>query len=287
MSATPEIRFRSPLKWPGGKYRLLSRIQKHLSKGHRLVEPFAGSAVVSINTPYPAHWLNDINPDLTTFLRVVRDEGEDFIEYARGFFLPEHNTADYFYEARDTFNTTLDTVEKSALLLYLNKHGFNGLVRYNASGLLNVPFGRYKGPAFPEDALRLAHMRLQGSLITSMPFGEVFAGLEEGDVVYCDPPYVPLSSTAYFTSYAAGGFGPEEQEHLARLATEAARDGGHRVVVSNHDTPVTEELYAKARKFRFPVQRSISRDVGNRHDAKELLAVFTQRIVQQQEAQDQ
>ena len=83
---------RSPLKWPGGKYRLLSRIQKHLGKGQRLVEPFAGSAVVSLNTPYPAHWINDINQDLTTFLRVLRDEGEDFIAYARRFFTPEHNT---------------------------------------------------------------------------------------------------------------------------------------------------------------------------------------------------
>lgn len=273
---------RPPLKWPGGKYRLLPRIQRHLCRGQRLVEPFAGSAVVSLNTPYPAHWINDVNADLITFLRVLRDDGGAFIDHARQWFQPAYNNEAAYYEARATFNATADPVTKAALLLYINKHGFNGLIRYNAAGLLNVPFGRYAGPAFPEEALRLMHRRLQGATLTSQPFEAVFAGLQEGDVVYCDPPYVPLSVTADFTTYAAGGFGLNEQERLALLATEAAR-AGRRVVISNHDTPITQHLYARGRKYRFPVRRTISRDASNRAEAKELLAVFTPRIVEQGE----
>ena len=96
---------------------------------------------------------------------------------------------------------------------------------------------------------------------------------QRGDIVYCDPPYTPLSETAYFTAYSAGGFGWQEQAELAQMAQRLARRGVQ-VVISNHDTRGIRELYAGARIFAFPVRRSISRDGSNRGEAAEILAVF-------------
>lgn len=96
-----------------------------------------------------------------------------------------------------------------------------------------------------------------------------------GDVVYCDPPYVPLSLTAHLTDYSAGGLGWNEQVLLAETAARLARRGV-RVVISNHDTPAIRTLYRKHgayfRKFR--VQRTISCKAGQRDKVGELLAVF-------------
>jgi DNA adenine methylase len=95
-----------------------------------------------------------------------------------------------------------------------------------------------------------------------------------GDVVYCDPPYTPLSETANFTDYSAGGFGVEDQKMLAELAEQLARRGIP-VVISNHDTPFIRELYANARIEALQVQRYISQDILNRRKAAEVLAIFS------------
>src|SRR5262249_42922300 len=135
------------LKWAGNKYPLLDRIKRTLpKKKRRLVEPFAGSAAVFLNTDYPDYLLTDANVDLITLYQHLKTEGPDFIHFCRDFFKPETNRKDVYLEFRDTFNQTLDCRLKSALFLYLNKHGFNGLCRYNAGGKYNVPFGRYLKP---------------------------------------------------------------------------------------------------------------------------------------------
>ena len=68
------------LKWPGGKYRLVDRICQKLDTGQRLVEPFAGSAAVFLNTDYAAYLIADSNPDLINLYQQLKAEGEPFIE---------------------------------------------------------------------------------------------------------------------------------------------------------------------------------------------------------------
>jgi DNA adenine methylase len=94
------------------------------------------------------------------------------------------------------------------------------------------------------------------------------------DVVYCDPPYTPLSATANFTSYSADGFGVAEQQKLAVMA-DLLRQRGITVVISNHDTPFTRLLYATANEQQyFGVQRHISCNGANRNKADEVLALY-------------
>ncbi len=261
------------LKWVGNKYKLVNRITALLPPGKRLIEPFVGSGAVFLNSDYPAYLLADANTDLINLFLHLQDEGDDFIDYCRSFFIPENNVNQTYYELRARFNHATDTRLKSALFAYMNRHSFNGLCRYNSKGGFNAPFGRYKRPYFPEKEMRNFYRRSQRAIIVNKCFGEIMDKAEPGDVVYCDPPYVPLSPTALFTSYSTDKFGFVQQRELARKAEELATRGVP-VVISNHHTEFTEREYALAETHIFDVARRISCQPANRRPATEVLALF-------------
>ena len=274
-STSTEIlrKIRPPLKWAGGKYRVLNHLLAALPDGQRLAEPFAGSVVLSLNTSYRRFVWNDVNVDLMDFFREVKADSESFISEARKLFTPRHNTPHSYYKHRHEFNESPSRQRKSVLFLYLNRYGYNGLCRYNASGGFNVPFGKYKRPYFPETELRQLSKLARRARLENRDFAEVMAKTKPGDVVYCDPPYVPLSSTAYFTAYDSGGFSMDDQIRLAEAARQAAARGVH-VLISNHLTDFTRKAYRGASIQTFEVQRQISRDGANRRKITEVLAYF-------------
>lgn len=272
------------LKWAGSKQSISETILEHLPDGERLVEPFAGSGAIFLATDYDAYLLNDVNEDLYRVFTVLKARGPEFIETCRDLFTPEMNTEERYYEIRDEFNELMadlgelseaERKRRAALFVYLNRHGFNGLCRYNQQGGFNVSFGHYKKtPVFPGERMRGFWHKARAAEFTCLDFEEAMDRVEPGDVVYCDPPYIPLSSTSSFTNYAKGGFGPTDQQRLARKAeTLAAR--GVPVVISNHDVSVARELYSRADYIHdFPVQRYISAKGEGRKQARELVAVF-------------
>jgi DNA adenine methylase len=267
------------LKWPGGKRRVANYILPFLGlPAGRLVEPFCGGCAVSFAVAGQAQslWLNDLNADLTELLRRIQRDPHPVIERGQPYFRPENNEQTAFYRLRDEFNQTRDPLARSALFLYLNRHGYNGLCRYNADGGFNVPFGRYAAPRFPAKEILAAAPILAKAKITCLDFEEVMDACVRGDVIYCDPPYVPLSATSSFTAYSAGGFGPPEQERLARAAERTAARG-ILVVISNHDTPLTRGLYEAAKLQSIEVRRNISRDGAHRELVKEIIAVYEHR----------
>ncbi len=267
-------RIRPPLKWAGGKYRLLDDILKNLPAGPRLIEPFVGSGAVFLNSDYPRYAVNDINRDLTSLYERLKQDSERFIRDAGTLFTPDNNNSDAYYRLRDEFNQTTDRRRKSSLFLYLNKFGYNGLMRYNSTGEFNVPFGRYKRPYFPAKELKLLAAKLATATITNGDFEAVMREARPGEVIYCDPPYVPLSATAYFTAYTAGIFTEQEQRRLARVAAEVASQGVT-VMISNHCTELTEkEIYRDARIIKLQVRRLISCNGAKREHTMELLAIY-------------
>lgn len=261
------------LKWAGNKYAIISRIQPVLPPGGRLIEPFAGSAAVFLNTTYEKAFLSDINPHLIELYRYLQKDGEKFIGYCSTFFVPETNNQDTYYQFRRIFNGTGDMRLKSALFLYFNRHGYNGLCRYNGKGEFNVPFGRYGKPYFPLEEMRAFHRKIQSAELACQDFTTAMKQARPGDVIYCDPPYVPLTATANFTSYTGEGFGHDEQQQLADLAKTLSRKG-ITVVISNHDTIFTQNAYSAARIISFQVRRTISCKGDGRGQANEMLALF-------------
>lgn len=269
----PEIR--PFLKWAGNKFRIVPRIKKVLPVGKRLVEPFAGSGALFLNSDFESYLLCDSNGDLVNLYRAVQREGEDFLDYCEQLFRPRNNQEKAYYRLREEFNGCTDPRRRSALFLYLNRHGYNGLCRYNAKGGFNVPFGRYKNPYFPASEMMAFHAHAQRAVFEHADYAATMRKTGPGDVVYCDPPYVPLSPSANFTSYAAGGFDLEQQQALADLARETASRGVP-VLISNHNTAFTRKTYRGAAIKRFQVQRYISCNGTNRGKAGELLALFTE-----------
>ncbi|MFK8068512.1 MAG: Dam family site-specific DNA-(adenine-N6)-methyltransferase [Gammaproteobacteria bacterium] len=264
------------LKWPGGKFRLVERINNELGKGKRLIEPFVGSAAVFMNSNFDQYLLADNNPDLINLYKILNKEGENFIDSVRPLFKPETNNAETYYEIREDFNNSEDVRHKAALFIYLNRHCYNGLCRYNKSGGFNSPFGRYKKPNFPEEAMRAFDQKSEHATFQISSFKETMQQAEKGDVIYCDPPYVPLSRTANFTNYSAEGFGIDKQQELADMANQLSANG-IKVVISNHDTKEIRQLYKGAKIIPFDVPRFISQDANNRNKAQEVLAVFKAR----------
>lgn len=270
-----EVKQRPFLKWAGGKFSSLVRILDMLPKGKRLVEPFAGAGTVFLNAEYDEYLIADVNSDLINLYQILKEHGEDFIKRAEALFTPENNTEAEYYHLREWFNACENRVEKAVLFLYLNRHGYNGLCRYNTSGKFNVPFGRQKCPHFPRQEMRVFLAKAARTRFVCNDFRPIMAATSPGDVVYADPPYVPLSATASFTSYSSGGFIDEDQLVLAKKAkTLACR--GVPVLISNHDTEWTRKLYDDSRCSYSEVRRSISCNGVTRKPVREVLALYEQ-----------
>ncbi|MFT5234761.1 MAG: DNA adenine methylase [Shewanella sp.] len=265
---------RAFLKWAGGKFKLIETLIEHLPAGQRLVEPFVGAGSVFLNTDYPSYLLCDINKDLINLYQIVQRDPEQYITAAKALFVPEMNEKEAYYRIRAEFNLSTDPFLRSVYFLYMNRHGFNGLCRYNRKGGFNVPFGSYKKPYFPEKEIYAFSEKSQRAEFKCIGYEEAFELIRDGDVVYCDPPYAPLSTTASFTTYVGAGFSLDDQALLARKSRHTAIDRGFPVLISNHDIPLTRELYHGATFSTIQVQRNISRKGSSRKKVDELMALY-------------
>ncbi|HCG5626886.1 TPA: Dam family site-specific DNA-(adenine-N6)-methyltransferase [Vibrio parahaemolyticus] len=265
---------RAFLKWAGGKYGLVEDIQRHLPPARKLVEPFVGAGSVFLNTDYDHYLLADINPDLINLYNLLKERPEEYISEAKRWFVAENNRKEAYLSIRAEFNKTDDVMYRSLAFLYMNRFGFNGLCRYNKKGGFNVPFGSYKKPYFPEAELEFFAEKTKKATFVCEGYPETFRRARKGSVVYCDPPYAPLSNTANFTSYAGNGFTLDDQAALADMAERTATERGIPVLISNHDTTLTRRLYHGADLSVVKVKRTISRNGSGRNKVDELLALF-------------
>lgn len=269
---------RAFLKWAGGKYPLLDDIKRHLPQGECLIEPFVGAGSVFLNTDFSRYILAAINSDLISLYNIVKTRTDEYVQASRELFMPETNQAEVYYRFREEFNASQDPFRRAVLFLYLNRFGYNGLCRYNLRGEFNVPFGRYKKPYFPEAELYHFAEKAQNAEFHCLSYEECMDRADSNSVVYCDPPYAPLSATANFTAYHTNSFSPKEQAHLAEMA-EKLVSKQIPVLISNHDTPDTREWYRAAKHFQVKVRRSISSNGGTRKKVNELLALYKPGVV--------
>ncbi len=262
------------VKWAGGKTKLLEPLRARVPGRIRTyAEPFAGGAALffaladDASRTFERAVLADRNEDLCACYRAVRDDVESVITALSGF---RHDEEEY-YRVRAEDGAALPDVPRAARLIFLNRTCFNGLWRVNRSGKFNVPFGRYENPRIVDaEGLRAASRALAKAEVVAADFAEVTRSLGPGDFVYLDPPYVPLSKSASFTSYAEGGFGPADQD---RLVAELARlrASGALAVLSNADTAATRELYRDFSMHLVTAPRAINSRGAGRGRVGELI----------------
>jgi DNA adenine methylase len=270
------------LKWAGGKRQLLPTLRGFYPVVFdRYIEPFFGSGAVFFDLHASGRlegkqaWLVDDNADLIGCYRMLMSRADEVIAALRRL-ANEHDArgTGFYYEVRDTrFNpmraggTGGYTPDMAAMLIYLNRTGFNGLFRLNKAGEFNVPVGRYANPRILDEAhLRqvAAALRTRGVTLVHGSFDGALLEAGKGDFVYCDPPYAPLSRTACFANYTAGGFTLNDQARLQRALIEAVRRGAH-VVLSNSSAPEIERLYStrEARRAQLRIERVSARRAIN------------------------
>jgi DNA adenine methylase len=267
------------LKWAGSKKQLLGAFAAFYPPGeqiHTYHEPFLGSGAVFFQLRRQLAGvqvkLSDSNAELITTFTQVRDGVERVIAGLKDHARMHSET--HFYKVRNQRPDDLPgESEQAARFIYLNKTCFNGLYRVNSEGLFNVPIGRYAKPSiFDEDALRLAAAALKGADLRQRPFQDVLKEAEEGDFVYLDPPYEPLTSTAYFTAYTKGDFGPEDQGLLAWVYKQLS-ERGCRVMLSNSDTPLIRGLYRRFDIRNVQARRSINSKSDRRGPVTEVVVL--------------
>lgn len=256
------------LKWAGNKTSIMSELKKHLPDGPRLVEPFAGSCAVMMATDYPHYLVADINPDLINLYQVIKEDVNSFIHLVERIF-SKFTTEEDYYKCRQFFNTvSLEPIEKAAYFLFLNRHCYRGLCRYNQRGLFNVPYGNYKKPYLPVDEIRAFAEKAVRATFICASYDETLAMLQAGDVVYCDPPY-----DGTFSGYHTAGFSDDDQYDLASILVRRSSEG-HPIIVSNSDTRLIRSFYRKFTLHRISTKRSIGVAAGEGKKADELIAVL-------------
>ena len=254
MSTKTNTQARPFLKWAGGKGQLINQIKEFLpyeivaaKRIDKYFEPFLGGGAVffwlSKEYQIKKSYLYDINPEIVSAFQVVRDSVSQLISKLKKLqndyiSLSKHNREKFFYDRRDDYNKLFKSnkpIDKAALLIFLNKTGFNGLFRVNSRGQFNVPFGRYENPTICDGGNLLAVSEaLENAEIECKDFEYCLGKADKNSLVYFDPPYRPISKTASFTGYIKDGFNDQAQYRLKKLCDKLSKKGA-KVILSNSD----------------------------------------------------
>ena len=299
------------LKWAGGKRQLLPVLRSfYPARFDAYHEPFFGSGAVFFDLVNHGLLhrervrLTDVNTDLIGCCLQLRDRPNEVVAALRRLDAArQRDPRTHYYRVRDAeFNPARRAImnasaprpdaytpELAAMLIYLNRTGYNGLFRLNSRGQFNVPLGRYKNPRIcDEDNLRKVSSTLStlSATIEHAPYDAVLESARPGDFIYFDPPYAPLSATAQFTSYTSAGFTRGDQQHLQQVAIELAARKCH-VLLSNSTAPEVAALYDRnpdaervgLRAHKFPARRAINSDASRRGHVEEYVITNLPRLM--------
>lgn len=247
------------IKYRGGKSKEIPNIIKHIPQfSGRYIEPFFGGGALFFYLEPQKAIINDINSKLMTFYAGVRDNFDALrneLSEIEGIYTnnrkqfeklksitPENRVDDnnepLYYKIRDMFNDLAEKEYSDALIyFFINKTAYSGMIRYNAKGEFNVPYGRYSG--LNTSLVTKAHSKLLSNTeIFNHDYSEIFKMADENDFMFLDPPYDCIFSD-YGNIEHKDGFNERNHTELARqfkmLNCKALMVIGR--------TPLTEKLY--------------------------------------------
>lgn len=264
------------LKWAGGKTQLLDPIAARMPETYnRYYEPFIGGGAVFLSIAPSQAFINDINKQLINLYCQLKKNAVAVIKAVNALDARPCNR-EFYYAVREHYNQKISTntfdAECAALMIWLNKHCFNGLYRVNGKGLFNVPYNnKISGKSIDEDNITAIAAYLQKSnvKITCLDFEVFCQDVQAGDFVYFDSPYIPESNTANFTDYTKNGFSLADHERLATLFKHLDKVGA-KLLLSNNNVPLVHSLYSGYHIQSLNVKRMINRNAAKR-TGKEVL----------------
>ncbi len=268
------------VKWAGGKKQLLDRLEPRMPATYeRYYEPFIGGGALLLDVQPELAIINDTNEQLLNIYRQLKLDAEAVINAVNALDADPCDTARYL-ATREKYNAKIKAheldAECAALMIWINKHCFNGLYRVNSKGLFNVPYNNKAG-GISIDATNLRniglYLRSRDIEIRQGDFEDACMDVAPGDFVYFDSPYVPISETANFTDYTKDGFSLEDHKRLAALYRKLAAQGT-KVMLSNHNVPLVHELYSGFTIEEVDVRRAINRDASKRSGKEVIITNF-------------
>ena len=279
------------VKWVGGKSQLIDQLEALLPadfdtwENVTYIEPFVGGGamlfyMLQTHSNIKSAIINDINPDLTTCYKVVRDNPAELVESLKEiqkeyYMLQSEEARKQFYLLmRDEFNTkALDPLHNTTLFFFLNRTCFNGLYRVNKSGLFNVPFGRYETPMICDpNTIYADSVLLQNVEILTGDYQETLSHAKGKTLFYFDPPYRPLNNTSSFNDYTKEAFNDLAQRRLKEFC-DKVEAAGYKFMLSNSDCQdmFFDDLYAQYIIERVWAARSVNANASKRGKLTEIL----------------
>ncbi len=269
------------IKWAGGKRQLLDRIDDRMpSKYGHYFEPFFGGGALFFHLQPKNATINDLNRALVNLYECVRDNHNDYVQMLSEIdkAIPHGKTEAkaYYYAMRERYNALLATnsytTETAALMVFINKHCFNGLYRVNANGAFNVPYNNSLRASFDPANTKAVSEALGCARVLCGDFSDAVKDAREGDFVFFDSPYAPLNDTS-FEAYTKEGFLEKDHRRLASLFRELD-SRGCLLMLTNHDTPLIRSLYGGYRIDVIEVARAINSDASKRKGTEVIITNY-------------
>ncbi|HFC8832195.1 TPA: DNA adenine methylase [Neisseria subflava] len=266
------------LKYRGGKSKELSEILPFIPNfTGRYIEPFLGGGAMFFELGKKNSIINDINEKLISFyvnlqshhqqvrkeleeLQCIYETNREKFEYLKKLApdsRAQDDNEDLYYKMREMFNGDLLMEYNPATIYYfINKTSYSGMIRYNAQGKFNVPYGRYKN--FNTKLITDEHIELlKNTEIYNSDYSEIFNKANSNDFIFLDPPYDCVFND-YGNIEMDSGFSEEMHRKLAEdfnnLHTPAL------MVIGK--TPLTEELYGS--RIVHEYEKSYAVNIRNR-----------------------
>ena len=264
------------LKWPGGKREQVKTLVELMPTEYNMyIEPFVGAGALFLYFQPEYCIINDMNTQLINCYQQIRDNLDKVLEYIDEF--NQHNiNKNYFLLQRKKYNRKIlineHDAEHAALTIFLNKTCFNGLFRLNKNGQFNSPWNQSDAKVgVDRENLRLISNYLKTIKIYNEDFEKICNLARENDLVYLDPPYMPMDNQkTTFVSYTRNGFNTEDNQRLADVFYRLD-EKGVKLIMSNHNTEIINEMYKNYNKIIVQANRHINSDGAKRNKVEELI----------------
>lgn len=242
------------LKWAGGKRQLLPELIKFLPKKfNNYIEPFIGGGALYFYLNYNNSIINDSNSEIINLYNEIKNNPNSILKELTKY----KNDEDFYYLIRKTYPKT--NLKRAARIIYLNRTCFNGLYRVNKKGDFNVPYGKYKKVRFiDKNNLFLASKLLKKSKIFNKDYKYILKNFcNKKDLVFLDPPYLPISKYSDFKRYTKEQFSLEDHVELSAYYNELDKKGCY-LILTNSNNEIITKLYNKFKIKIIKTKRNIN-----------------------------